>query len=202
MPGPAQNRGMDSALAHLLDELSAAGLAHDAGEPVHARRRLNLEPETARLVAILVRGGRRTRVLEIGTSNGYSTIWLAWAVREAGGTVTSVERDAGKQAEAAANLRRAGLLNAVRLVPGDATEVVAGLAGPFDCVFFDADRVSAPDQLRLLLPKLAPDALLLADNVLSHPGEIAGYLAALEELDEFERVVVPVGKGLSVAHRA
>ena len=200
MPGTIV--AMDPAIAPLLEELSAAGLAHDAGEPVHARRRLNLEPETARLVAILVRAGRRSRVLEIGTSNGYSTIWLAWAVRDAGGTVTSIERDAGKQAEAAENLRRAGLLDAVRLVHGDATQVVGGLTGPFDCVFFDADRVSAPDQLRLLLPRLAPDALLLADNVLSHPGEIAGYVAALEELEGFVRIVVPTGKGLSVAHRA
>jgi predicted O-methyltransferase YrrM len=193
---------MDASLAGLLDELAAAGLAHDAGEAEHRRRRLNLEPDTARLLAILVRSGRRTRVLEVGTSNGYSTIWLAWAVREAGGTVTSIERDAGRQAEAAENLRRAGLEGAVRLVAGDATSVVAGLEGPFDCVFFDADRVSAPDQLRLLLPRLTRDVLLLADNVLSHPAEIAGYLAALEALPDFERVVVPVGKGLSVAHRA
>jgi predicted O-methyltransferase YrrM len=193
---------MDAALTSMLDELSEAGVAHDAGEAEHRRRRLNLEPETARLVAILVRSSGRTRVLEIGTSNGYSTIWLAWAVREAGGTVTSVERDAGRQAEAAENLRRAGLLDGVHLVTGDATRAVAELEGPFDCVFFDADRVTAPDQLRLLLPRLTRDVLLLADNVLSHPGEIAGYLAALEELTGFERVVVPIGKGLSVAHRA
>ncbi|HYW23029.1 MAG TPA: class I SAM-dependent methyltransferase [Terriglobales bacterium] len=193
---------MDTALANLLAELSASGAAHDAVEADHGRRRLNLEPETARLIAILLRTGRRTRVLEIGTSNGYSTIWLAWAVRDAGGTVTSVERDAGRQAEAADNLRRAGLLDSVRLVQGDATRVIAGLAGPFDCVFFDADRVSAPEQLRLLLPRLTTDVLLLADNVHSHPAEIAGYLAAVEALPGFERVVVPVGKGLSVAHRA
>jgi predicted O-methyltransferase YrrM len=193
---------MDPELARLLEELSEAGGAHDAAEPEHGRRRLNLEPETARLVAVLVRSGRRSRILEIGTSNGYSTIWLAWAARDAGGTVTSIERDAGRQAEAAANLRRAGLLDAVHLLHGDATQVVAGLDGPFDCVLFDADRVSAPDQLRLLQPRLAPNVLLLADNVLSHPDEIAGYLAAVEALPDFVRVVVPVGKGLSVAHRA
>jgi predicted O-methyltransferase YrrM len=193
---------MDPALERLLEELSAGGAAHDAAEAEHGRRRLNLEPDTARLVAVLVRSGRRSRILEIGTSNGYSTIWLAWAARPSGGTVTSIERDAGRQADAAENLRRAGLLDGVRLLHGDATQVVAGLESPFDCVFFDADRVSAPDQLRLLLPRLTPDALLLADNVLSHPDEIAGYLAALEALPDFERVVVPVGKGLSVAHRA
>lgn len=194
-------RDMDAALTALLDDLASQGLVHDAAEHEHGRRLLNLEPETAMLLAILVRSGRRTRVLEIGTSNGYSTIWLAWAVRDAGGTVTSIERDAAKQARAGENLRRAGLLDAVRLLQGDATEVVAGLDGPFDCVFFDADRFSAPAQLRLLLPRLTPDALLLADNVRSHPDEIAGYLAALESLPDFERLVVPIGKGLSVAHR-
>ncbi len=192
---------MDAALTRLLAELAAAGLAHDAAQAEHRCRRLNLEPETASLLAILVRSSRRTRVLEVGTSNGYSTIWLAWAVRDAGGRVTSIERDAGKRAEAAENLRRSGLLDVVELVPGDATVAVATLDGPFDCVFFDADRTSAPAQLRLLLPRLARDVLLLADNVLSHRDEIAGYLAAVEALPGFERVVVPIGKGLSVAHR-
>lgn len=192
---------MDATRRDLLDELAASGRAHDAGEPEHAKRLLNLEPETARLVAILVRGSRRARLLEIGTSNGYGTIWLAWSVRDAGGRVASVDRDAGRQAQADANLRRAGLRDLVDLVHGDATAAVAALPGPFDCVVFDADRRSAPEQLALLLPKLTPDAMLLADNATSHPGEIAAYLAAVERLPGFDHVVVPVGKGLSVAYR-
>lgn len=193
---------MDEALAGLLRLLARRGAVHDAGEPEHRRRLLNLEPETAALVGLLVRLGRRRRILEIGTSNGYSTIWLAAGALAVGGRVISVERDAGKQSQADANLRQAGLRDVVELVLGEATEVVASLPGPFDCVFFDADRVSAPDQLALLLPKLEPDVLLLADNVLSHPAEIAGYLAAVEALPGFERVAVPVGKGLSAAHRS
>jgi len=200
-PADVDNQPVDPALTALADRLAEAGRTHDAAEPVHGRRRRNLEPETARLVAVLIRSGRRTRVLEIGTSNGYSTIWLAWAVREAGGRVTSIERDAGRQAEADENLRRAGLRAVVDLVRGEATEALAGLRGPFDCVFFDADRVSAPAQLELLLPRLTPDVLLLADNALSHPDEISGYLAAVEALPGFTRAVIPVGKGLAVAHR-
>ncbi len=72
--------------------------------------------------------------------------------------------------------------------------------GPFDSVFFDADRCSAPTQLELLLPILAPDVLLLCDNILSHPTEVAEYLAAVAALPGFQHVV-PVGKGLSVDHR-
>jgi predicted O-methyltransferase YrrM len=140
-------------------------------------------------------------LLEIGTSNGYSTIWLAWASRAIGGHISSIDREAYKQVLADANLRRAGLRDVVDLVCGDATQVVANLPGPFDFVFFDADRRSAPAQLALLVPKLTPDALVLADNVLSHPDEIAGYLAAVEALPQFEHLVVPIGKGLSLAYR-
>jgi predicted O-methyltransferase YrrM len=84
---------------------------------------------------------------------------------------------------------------------GNATEVVAGLRGPFDCVFFDADRVSAPSQLRLLLPKLRDDVLLLADNALSHPDEISAYKTFVEQLPGFICTLTPVGKGLHIAWR-
>lgn len=193
---------MESSLRTLLDDLFAAGREHDAHEPQHTRRLLNLEPDTAQLVSILLRNGRRRQILEIGTSNGYSTIWLAWSMRHTGGQVVSIERDTTKQAEAEANLRRAGLSGLVEFRCGDATQIAGTLTGPFDCVFFDADRRSAPEQLALLLPKLTPDALLLADNALSHPEEIAGYLAAVQALPGFDHLVVPVGKGLSIAYRA
>lgn len=192
---------MDTNLRALLNELENLGKENDATELDRRRKMLNLEPETAQLLSMFVRGSRRKRILEIGTSNGYSTIWLAWSVQAVGGHIISIDREADKQTLADANLRRAGLRDAVDLICGDATEIVASLSGPFDCVFFDADRYSAPAQLALLLPKLTADVFLFADNVLSHPAEIAGYLAALTELPDFDRLVVPVGKGLSIAYR-
>ncbi|MCW2238647.1 O-methyltransferase [Azospirillum canadense] len=194
---------VDAAVDHVLRDLESFGRENDSREGDRARKMLNLERETAELVHVLVRSGRRRRVLEIGTSNGVSTLWLAAALRATGATepLISVERDPAKSAEARANLERAGLADRVHLLVGDATEVVAGLPGPFDCVFFDADRWSAPDQLRLLLPKLERDCLLLADNALSHPQEIAGYIAAVEALPDFGSTTFPVGKGLHVAHR-
>ena len=192
----------DTDIRTFLTELYATGQQNDAQEQERSRKMLNLEPETAQFLNILIRSSRRTRLLEIGTSNGYSTIWLAWAASQTGGRVISIDRDADKQAQADANLRRVELRELVDLRCGDATEIVASLPGPFDCVFFDADRYSAPAQLSLLMPKLTPDVLLLADNVISHPTEIAAYLRALEALAGFDRVVVPVGKGLSVAYRS
>jgi predicted O-methyltransferase YrrM len=193
---------MDATLHALLAELAEHGRLHDAGELDHSKRMLNLEPATAMVLALWVQSSRRGRVLEIGTSNGYSTIWLAWAVSAHGGHVVSIDRNPEKHKLAEVNLRRAGLRERVHLATGDATEVIARLDGLFDGVFFDADRVSAPAQLTLLLPRLASDVLIFADNVLSHPQEIADYLAAVRALAGFEQTIVPVGKGLSVAYRS
>ncbi|MGB8011445.1 MAG: class I SAM-dependent methyltransferase [Terriglobales bacterium] len=187
----------------ILYELELAGAAHDAAQAEHRRKRLNLERETAKLLQLFILSGRRRRVLEIGTSNGYSALWLAAAllrIPDAHQLIT-IERDAEKAEEARLNIARAGLGDWVDIRVGDATEVVRSLDGPFDAVFFDADRVSAPAQLAILLPKLDANVILLADNALSHPQEIAGYLEAVNKLPDFSSMIVPVGKGLHVAHR-
>jgi predicted O-methyltransferase YrrM len=186
-----------------LNELERAGADHDAVEMEHRRKRLNLESETAKLLQFLILSGHRRRVLEIGTSNGYSALWLAAALRRIPNArrLITVEREAEKTSQARQNLAHAGLEEWADIRVGDATEVVGSLKRPFDAVFFDADRVSAPSQLAILLPKLQADVILLADNALSHPHEISGYLEAVENLPEFTSMIVPIGKGLHVAHR-
>jgi len=193
---------MHRQLIDLLASIERQGRENDDRETDRLRKMLNLEPETAQLLRILARTAKASRVLEIGTSNGYSTICLASAVAETGGKIVSIERNQDKQSMARANLVRAGLLDSVDLRLGEATAIVAELAGPFDFVFFDGDRTSAPEQLRRLVPKLASAVLILADNALSHPAEIAGYLSEVAGLEGFEHMVVPVGKGLSLACRS
>jgi predicted O-methyltransferase YrrM len=93
------------------------------------------------------------------------------------------------------------LLDRVELHTGDATEIIRQLAGPFDLVFLDADRRQFPEQLQILLPKLANKVLVIADNVHSHPEEIADYLKLISSLADFQHTTVPIGKGLSIAYR-
>src|SRR5882757_4177857 len=143
---------MEQAVRNVLQELEASGRLHDESESQHSQRFLNLEPETAEAVGLLLKIAGARRVLEIGTSNGYSTICIASVLAPYGGSITSIERDARKHRMAGENLARAGLSPFAELLLRDATEVVASLSGPFDCVFFDADRISAPQQLDLLLP--------------------------------------------------
>jgi predicted O-methyltransferase YrrM len=192
---------MDERLRNLLKEIEEHGLENDARVTERPRKMLNLEPASAQLLSILVRASGVSRAIEIGTSNAYSTIWLAWSLAPAGGRILSIDRNPDKHVLARENLRRANLLDRVELRTGDAAEISRQLDGPFDLVFLDADRRSFPEQFQILLPKLAPKALVVADNVLSHPEEIAEYLKLISSLADFQHTIVPVGKGLSIAYR-
>jgi predicted O-methyltransferase YrrM len=192
---------MEQTIRNFLRQLQESGKLHDELEPEHAKKLLNLEPETAETVALLLKIAGVRNLLEIGTSNGYSTIWIAATVGPVGGRIVTIERNAEKHRQAADNLARLRLSQFVDLRLGDATEIVASLSGPFDCVFFDADRVSASQQLDLLVPKLSRKALLLADNAVSHPEQIHDYLTSVARLDHITHLVLHLGKGLSVAFR-
>ena len=189
-------------LDRLLGVLEIEGQRNDAQEKDRKKKFLNLERPTAELIYVLLQASRRKRVLEIGTSNGYSAIWIAAALKHCeDARFISIEILPEKLALARKNLARAGFEHELDLMEGHATDVVARLSGPFDCVFFDADRVSAPSQLQLLLPKLSDDVLLLADNALSHPEEISAYKDVVEKLPGFICTLTPVGKGLHIAWR-
>jgi len=192
---------MDDALLALLDDLWRRGDDNDARETERRRRMLNITPDTGRLLWILARAARAARILEIGTSNAYSTIWLADAARAIGGRVTTLERDADKVRLARENLARAGLAGWVDIREGPAAETLTGLAGPFDLAFLDADRSSYRTYLELVVPKLAPGALLVADNVVSHGAELEDYLGRVKSHPGLFSVTVPVGKGEEVSLR-
>ena len=192
---------MDPKLSALLDELFRFGDDNDARETERPRRMLNITPDTGRLLSILIRSSRATRILEVGTSNAYSTIWLADAARATGGQVVTLEADAGKLVLARENLRRADCEARVEIVPGRAAETLAGLSGPFDFVFLDADRASYLTYFELVLPKLAAGGLIVADNVTSHPDELAAYLARVKSHPSLFSVTVPVGKGEEISYK-
>ena len=192
---------VEARLRNLLQDLQKSGRENDAQTGERARMMLNLEPASAQLISILARASGVTRAVEVGTSNAYSTIWLAWSLAPAGGRIVSIDRNPDKLTLARENLKRAGFNDRVDLRTGDAAEVVRQLDGPFDLVFLDADRRKFPEIMELLLPKLASKVLVIADNVLSHPEEIAEYLKLVASLPDFQHTTVPVGKGLSIAYR-
>jgi predicted O-methyltransferase YrrM len=190
---------MNDALTALLDELARFGEANDARESERAKRMLNITPDTGSLLSILIRASRATRLLEVGTSNGYSTIWLADAARETGGQVITLELNPAKAQLARENLARAGVAGRVEILEGRAADLVSTLPGPFDFVFLDADRPNYLMYLELLVPKLTPRGLLVADNVTSHAHELGDYLARVKSHPALFSVTVPIGKGEEIS---
>jgi predicted O-methyltransferase YrrM len=184
----------------LAAEVFAAGREHDAAQSDRLARFRNLEPETGELLAVLVRASQAKRVLEIGTSNGYSTLWLGDAVQATGGHLVTLELDPRRTELARENLERAGLSDVVdcRTI-GAAQALTEQPTDTWDLVFLDADRPEYPGYWRQLRRVLAPGAMLAIDNAISHESELTGFRALLDEDPGIESALVPIGAGLIVA---
>jgi predicted O-methyltransferase YrrM len=193
---------VDDELLGVLEKLAVFGERNDARETARPRRMLNVTRETGRLLWILVRAMSATRILEIGTSNAFSTIWLADAARSTGGRVTTLELDPEKVALARANLAAAGLEAVVDVVEGLAAPTLAALPGPFDVVFLDADRPNYLNYLELVVKKLRSGGLLIADNATSHASELQDYLGRVKSHPGLFAVTVPIGNGEEIAVKA
>ena len=198
-PLPEYYRPVDDALLWFLDDLARFGADNDSRETARPRRMLNITPDTGRLLWILIAATGATRILEVGTSNAFSTIWLADAARVTGGRVVTLEVNPDKIAMARRNLTTAGLAKAVEIVEGSAADTLGRLPGPFDLAFLDADRPNYLTYLDLVVPKLRPGGLLVADNVTSHANELTEYLARVKSHPELFTVTVPIGNGEEIA---
>jgi predicted O-methyltransferase YrrM len=184
-------------LEGFLDALLAEGRAHDAALADRRDRLRNVKPETARMLGVLVRATGGRRVLELGTSNGYSTVWLADAVAGFGGSVTTVELDPRRAAMARETFARARVSDLVELVEGDAGAfLVNGPDRAWDFVFLDAERDRYAGWWPDLRRAISRRGLLAVDNVLSHPGEVAELRALVDADAGYESALVPIGAGV------
>jgi predicted O-methyltransferase YrrM len=193
---------MDARLEALLDDLHREGIEHDAPLADRTRRRRNLEPGSARLLHLLVLVTGAGRVLELGTSNGYSTIWLAAAVAANEGTMVSVDLDQGRLAEARENVARAGFGEAVDLRLEDAGDALSGSEPEsWDMVFLDAERPAYPAYWSDLVRVLPPGGLLAVDNVISHADEVADFRTLVTADRRVTEALVPTGAGVLLVTR-
>jgi predicted O-methyltransferase YrrM len=163
---------------------------------------LHVGEETARLLHALVVGRGATRLLELGTSYGYSTLFLADAAQRTGGTLTTVELDAAKQEHARTQLADAGLDQVVDWRCGDAVALLDELEGPFDFVLLDLWKELYVPCFERVVDKLADGALLAADNMLEPAivrPEAEAYRAAVRSRPELQTILLPVGSGVELS---
>lgn len=187
---------MDKQLADLIEHLYARGREHDARQTDRLDRLRNVEPDTARLLALLIRALAPRQLLELGTSNGYSTLWLADAARAVSGSLTSVEIDPVRTDQARENLVRAGLENVVHLRVDDIGSMLSESAdGEWDFIFLDAERPAYtgywPDLVRVLRPR----GLLAVDNVISHAEELVDFRNLVANDERVTDALAPTGAG-------
>jgi len=147
-----------------------------------------------------------TRALEIGTSTGHSSIWIAWALSKTGGKLITVEIDEQRYREALENFKAAGLSEYIDARLGDAHEIVPALEGPFDFVFSDADKHWYKNYLIAVLPKLEVGGCYTTHNVYKGRGRYrrsgsGDYIEYLLSLSNLETTFDGRGNGLSISYK-
>lgn len=167
---------------------------------------LRVGPEAGQLINIIVKGSGAKSILELGTSYGYSTVWLAEAARATGGKVTSLDLVADKQTYAKAMLGKCGLADYAEFISGNAVDILKNLDRQFDFVLVDLWKELYVACFDLLYAgRLAPGALLVADNMLQPPvsrEDANAYRRRVRGSKDMESVLLSVGQGLEISRYA
>jgi caffeoyl-CoA O-methyltransferase len=207
-----QGRGPDQDWLNELDSVKNPPLAKTEAEKkilgvLHDIRRgpwmANVQTLHGRLLRLFAESTNAKNVVEIGTSNGYSGLWICLGLRPTGGKLTTFEIDPHAASLARANFKRAGVDHLVTIVEGDAHETVKRLSEPIDILFIDADKEGYLDYLNKLLPLVRPGGLILADNM-SQPAPSPAFIKAITTNPNLETVFLNMqstGLGVTLKKR-
>jgi predicted O-methyltransferase YrrM len=183
-----------------MQELEAQD-ALDRGDGTPKLQRLRqIPPVTGKFLALLCAGAPQGRVLEVGASGGYSSLWLWLACRERGDQLTTFEVLDEKVARAEETFRAAGISDQIQLIHADARESISGYGSVAFC-FLDAEKDIYLDIYEKVVPNLVPGGLLAADNAINQAEALAGFLARAETDVRVDALVVPIGKGVLVCRK-
>jgi predicted O-methyltransferase YrrM len=179
LPLALQEKRDPAAVEKLLKELEGT-----------AGRYWNVPREDAKFLGMLVGMTGAQRVLEVGTANGYSAIWMGLALEKTGGRLTTIEINPEKAKEARENLRTARLDGRVTVMEGDAHKIVRQLDGPWDLIFIDADMGRDLDYFEALFPKLAPGGVLARHNAIKYAAQMKDYLDQVKAHPQLDTVIL------------
>jgi caffeoyl-CoA O-methyltransferase len=178
-----------------FDRLYKIDEAERAGSVPQESRINAIHRDSGRFLYMISRASRAKRILEIGTSQGVSTMWFGWAALENQGKVITIEINPERAKAAQENFHRVGLSEVITVMVGDAKQIISTLTPPFDIILIDTTKADYCDYLRLVAPLLRVGGMVLADNAISHAGQLQEYFALLEKM-KFQSIVIPTGAGL------
>lgn len=172
-----------------------AALARLDWMPKNQTGMLNVDANEGRLLRENVIKAKTRRALEIGTSNGYSSIWIALGCRRTGGHLTTLEIDEHKVELARDNFREAGVDALITQVQGDALQEIPKLRGPFEFVFIDAWKSDYVKYLDMVLPMVPPGGIIMAHNTRNLRSELLGFIERVQTDPQLRTVLVEPGPG-------
>jgi predicted O-methyltransferase YrrM len=181
-----------------------AALPPGAGMAVRDEFLLPVGPEVGACLHALIAARRPQRILELGTSYGYSTLFLADAARAVGATVITMELAGQKQAYARTMIGKAGLATVVDFRLGDAVAMIAAHPGPFDFVLLDIWKELYLPCFEAVYPKLSDEAIIAADNMITPEiarPDVREYRAAVRSKPDLQSVLLPIGSGVELTAR-
>lgn len=165
-------------------------------------RDLNVPYEDGKVLHDLIVKNKYTAALEIGTSTGHSTVWIAWALSKTGGKLITIEIDERRQKQAIENVKAAGLSDYVDFRLTDAHALVKELKGPFDFVFSDADKDWYTQYFKDIDPKLKKGGCFTAHNVLNAIGGIREFLDHAQKHPGYETTIDKSSRsGISISYK-
>lgn len=163
---------------------------------------LNVPYEDGQVLYDLITKNKYTSALEIGTSTGHSTVWIAWALSKTGGKLITIEIDQNRHQQALENLKQAGLSHIVDARLGNAHDLVKDLPGPFDFVFSDADKDWYIQYFKDIEPKLKVGGCFTAHNVRNNFGGTKEFVDYVMALDNYDTTIDKTSRsGISVSYK-
>ena len=163
----------------------------------------NIPRETGVMLNMFIKMMNIQSALEIGTSNGYSGLWLSKALKETGGHLTTIEFYEKRQSVAIENFKTCGVSDIITPIQGSAVMILENLPEEqkFDFVFIDANKQEYIKYFNLIKPHLTPKCMICADNILSHAEKVKPFVNAIDSDDEFQYEILELPGGLLVAYR-
>ena len=166
-----------------------------------AKQYTNIAPENGQFLSILIHAIQARNVLEVGTSNGYSTIWLATALKETGGRLITLEFDRKRAEEAQTHLQEVGLDSVVEVRVGNALDEIPKCDAIFDLVFLDAEKNEYRRYLELALPNIRPGGLIVADDTVTMRDEMPDYVEFVFNTLRLHSVDIPLDDGIILSYK-
>jgi predicted O-methyltransferase YrrM len=185
---------ISSAMLSRMRELEAIDQRDRSDGTPHSKRLRQISPETGKLLAVLAASAPAGSCIEVGTSAGYSTLWLALACRAKDRKVTTFEIDEKKVELARATFSISGVSNLIELIPGNALQHLSRYRDIGFC-FLDAEKDIYEPCYELVVPRLVPGGILVADNAISHRAELQPMLHRALSDERIDAVLVPIGQG-------